>query len=85
MNEWTSKDFRKAAFAVGFGFVVGKALGKFTCDYVREVALYASKGFLKWAAENDFESAQEWCRKLRINYGPDETDDDEPKMKMGFC
>lgn len=85
MNDWTSKDFRKAAFAVGFGFTMGKIIGKFTGEYVLAVGKYACEGFLKCTAKKGFESSQEWCRKLNLEYEPKQKNDDEPKMKIGFC
>ena len=85
MNDWTIKDFRKAAFAVGFGFTMGKLVGKFTGDYMRETAKYAAEEYLKWTAKKGFESSQAWCRKLNLDYESKQKNDDEPKMKMGFC
>lgn len=85
MNDWTTKDLRKAAFAVGFGFTMGKAVAKFTNDWISEFGKVVCKTYLKWAAEKGIESSQEWCRKLKIDYESKETNDDEPKMKIGFC
>lgn len=81
MNDWTSKDFRKAAFAVGFGFFMGKFVMETIDGTLREV----SRSIMKQRAENGSEYAQDVCRRGKIPYKTKETNDDEPKMKIGFC
>lgn len=79
MNDWTSKDFRKAAFAVGLGLTLGKLTG----DIIESAFRGAVKVWIRHEAEKGDATAQRACRKCGIHY--ETKNDDEPTMKMGFC
>lgn len=64
MNEWTPKDFRKAAFAVGFGLTLGKYFG----GIVDNIAGAIINTTLKKSAEKGNKYAQNACRDLEIEY-----------------
>lgn len=75
---WTTKEIRKAAFAVGVGFTVGKKVG-----VILNAALDgAIKGFVRYMAKEGNEFAQDVCKKANLSYEKDP--DNEPKVKMGF-
>ena len=80
MKEWTTKDFRKAAFAVGFGLTLGKYFG----GIVDNIAEAIIKTTLKKAAEKGNKYAQNTCRDLKIKYEKTELEDDDSKIQMGF-
>lgn len=80
MKEWTTKDFRKAAFAVGFGLTLGKHFG----DIVDNIAGAIAKTILKKSAEKGNEYAQNACRNLKIKYEKTESEGDDSKIQMGF-
>lgn len=81
MKDWTTKDFRKAAFAVGIGLTVGKSVG-----HIIDAALNgAAIGLAKGLAKNGNKTAQEVCKKAEIDYEPKENDEKHyTKMKIGF-
>lgn len=56
------KDLRKAAFAVGFGVTMGKAVAEMTKAVIAGIGL----GILKFAAKNGDEIAQEVLKKENI-------------------
>ena len=64
MENWTTKDWRKVAFAVGFGFYVGKGLS----NYVDALLGGFLMGGLKDLAKHGNEIAQETCELAGINY-----------------
>ena len=80
MKEWTTKDFRKAAFAVGFGLTLGKYFG----GIVDNIAGAITKTILKKSAEKGNEYAQNACRDLKIKYEKTELEDNDSKIQMGF-
>lgn len=67
------KDLRKAAFAVGFGFTMGKFAG----DIVKAVITGAGLGTLKFAASEGSKIAKETCEKSGIDF--EEKKEDESK------
>ena len=75
---WTTKEIRKAAFAVGVGFTVGKNVG----DILNGAIEGAIEGLMCYMAKKGNKTAQDVCEKANISYekGPD----NEPKVKMGF-
>lgn len=80
MSKDTLKDLRKAAFAVGFGFTVGKYVGKL----FNSVIDGAVRGIISISARRGNEFAQEMCNRTNIEYKVNTTCDEEPKMKIGF-
>ena len=80
MKEWTTKDFRKAAFAVGFGLTLGKYFG----GIVDNIAGAITKTILKKSAEKGNEYAQNACRDLKIKYEKTELGNDDSKIQMRF-
>lgn len=81
MKDWTTKDFRKAAFAVGIGFTVGKEIG----DLIKAVVSIATIDLTKCLAKSGNKTAQEICKKAEIDYEPKENDEEHyAKMKIGF-
>ena len=80
MKEWTTKDFRKVAFAVGFGLTLGKYFG----GIVDNIAGAITKTILKKSAEKGNEYAQNACRDLKIKYEKPELEGDDSKIQMGF-
>lgn len=79
MNEWTPKDFRKAAFAVGFGLALGKYFGGIVKDAVDAAIVQ----IVKKAAENGSEYAQNACRRMKVEYGETQKEN-ELKAQIGF-
>lgn len=77
-----TKEIRKAACAVGFGLTIGKFAG----DVVKDSILVLATGFLKHKAKKGDKVAQSCCDEANIEYDDEtkKTDEDEPKMKMGF-
>lgn len=73
------KDLRKAAFAVGFGFTMGKAVAGLAEAVLNEAVI----GITKIAAKHGNEIAKEVCEKGGIELESEEKED-EPKIKMGF-
>ena len=80
MKEWTTKDFRKAAFAVGFGLTLGKYFG----GIIDNIAGAIIKTTLKKSAEKGNEYAQNACRDMKIKYEKTESEGDDSKIQMGF-
>lgn len=81
MKDWTTKDFRKAAFAVGIGLTVGKGIG----DLINAALSGWAIGLAKGLAKNGNKTAQEVCKKAEIDYEPKENDEKHyTKMKIGF-
>lgn len=80
MKEWTTKDFRKAAFAVGFGLSLGKYFG----GIVGNIAEAITKTTLKKSAEKGNKYAQNACCDLKIKYEKTELEGDDSKIQMGF-
>lgn len=66
------KDLRKAAFAVGFGFTVGKAVGGMVDAVLNGMVI----GVTKAAAEHGNKTAQETLKKYGVKY----ESEDENKM-----
>lgn len=73
------KDLRKAAFAVGFGFTVGKAVGGFVEAALDGVVI----GLARRAAKNGNEFAQDVFRKAGVKIET-EVKKDGSTVKMGF-
>lgn len=66
------KDLRKAAFAVGFGFTMGKFAGDMVNGAITGVGL----GVLKFAAKKGNEIAQETCEETGIKIDPEKKEDE---------
>ena len=79
----TTKDLRKGAFAVGFGFVFGKLIAKEVYDII---TYHLPKTVINVLAQEGNEVAQKMADELDIKYKSDETKKDEPKskIKIGF-
>lgn len=73
MKDWTTKDFRKAAFAVGIGFTVGKGI----VGIINSALSGGTIGLIKGLAKNGNKTAQEICKKAKIDYEPKENDEDD--------
>lgn len=73
------KDSRNMAFAVGFGFTMGKVMAKYT-----ESALdLVTEGIVKVLANKGYEPAQKVCKKTGLKYKDDSIKESE-EIKMGF-
>lgn len=72
------KDLRKAAFAVGFGFTMGKAVAGLAETVLNGAVL----GVISLAAKHGNKIAQEVCEKGGIEIESEK--EDETKIKMGF-
>ena len=79
MKEWTNKDLRRAAFAVGLGLYFGKGVAKFIDETVSGTIVNIFKTFAKEG--NEF--CKNVCEKNGIHYKeePKKNDND---VKMGF-
>ena len=64
MKEWTPKELRKAAFAVGFGLYFGKGVAKFIDEIVCRTIVDIFKTFAKEG--NEF--CKDVCEKNGIHY-----------------
>ena len=73
MKDWTTKDFRKASFAVGIGLTVGTGIGFLIIAALSGGVIGLTKGL----AKNGNETAQEICKKAKIDYEPKENDEDD--------
>ena len=71
MKEWTPKELRKAAFAVGFGLYFGKGVARFIDETVSGTIVDIFKTFAKEG--NEF--CKDVCEKNGIHYK------EEPKKK----
>lgn len=70
---WTTKEIRKVAFAVGLGFTVGKNVG---C--VLDAALDGViEGIIRSMAKKGNEFAQTVCKRANLSY--EKESDNEPK------
>lgn len=79
MKDWKTKDLRKAAFAVGFGFYFGKEVARLVDIVFNNLAASICKQLAKDG--NNF--AQEVCKKANVNYTEDQKKE-ESEIKMGF-
>ena len=79
MTEWTPKELRKAAFAVGFGLYFGKRVAKFIDETVSGTIVDIFKTFAKEG--NEF--CKDVCEKNGIHYKEDPKKNDND-VKMGF-
>lgn len=82
LTDLSTKDLRKAAFAVGFGLYFGKAVGK-----IAETALNSAiLGGFKSAAKNGNEFAQDICEKANVKYDKtgQEVEEKPETTVMGF-
>ncbi len=77
---WQFKDLRKAAFAVGFGFTMGKVVDKMVEAALGGVVL----GTVKFAAKEGNGIAQEVCEKADIKFEPKENEGNETNKVIGF-
>ena len=73
-----AKDFRKAAFAVGFGFTLGKFCAKLFVGVVDKL----TDDMIKDLASKGNESAQKYCQKHEIKY--EQKEDITDKVNIGF-
>lgn len=80
MKEWTVKDFRKAAIAVGFGLTFGKVLGKYAEGAINGVITSVFKEY----ASNGNRIAQDFCKKVGVEYEHNNNNKTDIKMEMGF-
>lgn len=80
MSKDTLKDLQKAAFVVGVGYTVGRYTGKI----VNSVIDGTARAIISICAERGNEFAKKVCNKAHIEYEAKKTDDEEPKMKIGF-
>lgn len=80
MKDLNVKDIRKAAFAVGLGFTVGKQIG----EMVNAAINGAWLGTLKSLAEHGNKIAQETCERNNIKYDKGERKENSDEIKMGF-
>lgn len=85
MKKWTdmsTKDLRKAAFVVGFGFVMGKKFAD-TVDRVTDRLL---ESIMRDLAKNGNEFAQKVCAKADVEYDNSKNHENETKDKntIGF-
>lgn len=75
------KELRKAAFAIGFGFT----MGKFAADWVGTVIDGAIEGTMKGiascSAKNGNKRMQELCKEYNVEYENNKTTD---KVIIGF-
>lgn len=79
MDKNMYKDLRKAAFAVGLGFTIGRYVGRI----LNSVVDGAGRALVStWASHGD-EFSQKVCDNCNIEYNK-KVPDDEPKMKIGF-
>lgn len=75
------KNMRKAAFAVGVGFTVGKTVGGYASAVMNGVGL----GILKSLAKHGNQIAQETCKHCDIEYKKgNEQEKKSDEIKMGF-
>lgn len=70
---WTTKEIRKVAFAVGLGFTVGKNVGC-VLDAVLDGVI---EGIIRSKAKEGNEFAQTVCKKANLSY--EKESDNEPK------
>ena len=79
MKEWTPKELRKAAFAVGFGLYFGKRVAKFIDETVSGTIV----NVVKTLAKEGNEFCKNVCEKNGVIYKgePKKNDND---VKMGF-
>lgn len=81
LTDLSTKDLRKAAFAVGFGLYFGKEMGKLAKTALDSVII----GGFKHAAKNGNEFAQYACEESNIKYEKsEEKEDNKSEVKMGF-
>ena len=74
------KDLRKAAFAVGFGFTMGKTMADWICIFVTPLMLAP----IELAANKGSESAQRMLKAGGIKYNKVGSSTDKDQVKMGF-
>ena len=79
MKDWTTKDLRKAAFAVGFGLYFGKEVARL----IDHVACGVFVESVKLSAKNGNKFMQDVCEGNNVNY-KDEPKKEETEIKMGF-
>lgn len=81
MNKNDLKAIRKAAFAAGVGFTVGKNVGRLINAGISGVYL----GMLKSLAKHGNEVAKDACERCNIDYEEsDKKKKDSDKVEMGF-
>lgn len=82
LTDLSTKDLRKAAFAVGFGWYFGKAVGKLADRALYDVIMAS----FKTAARSGNEYAQEVCNKANVKYDKTEQKvEEKPETTvMGF-
>ena len=80
MNKNDLKAIRKAAFAVGVGFTVGKAVGGYINAAISGVYL----GMLKSLAKHGNEVARDACERCNIEYEESDKKKESDKVEMGF-
>ncbi len=66
------KDLRKAAFAVGFGFTMGKFVGELVNAAITGVGI----GVLQFAANNGNDIAQKTCKESGIKTKSEKKEDE---------
>ena len=73
-----TKDIRKAAFAVGLGFTLGKECGKLINHVIDRMIADVARNL----AKDGNETAQDICRRTNIKYEENEVTSD--KVNIGF-
>lgn len=74
MEKQTLKDLRKAAFAVGVGFTLGRSIGGYISAALNGTVL----GIVKSLAKNGNKFMQEVCEKSNVEW------EDNPKEEACF-
>lgn len=80
MKDLNVKDIRKAAFAVGIGFTVGKECGEYISAVLGGILIGVTRGFAKHG--NKF--AQDVCDGIGIEYEMKDDKEVSNKTEIGF-
>lgn len=80
MKDLNVKDIRKAAFAVGVGFTVGKAFGGYVTAVIDGISISVLSSF----ARHGNKIAQKTCESCNIEYEASENKSTSDKVEMGF-
>lgn len=73
-----AKDIRKAAFAVGLGFTLGKECGKWINHAIDRLIVDVARNL----AKDGNETAQDICKRANIKY--EEKEEATAKVNIGF-
>lgn len=75
------KQLRKAAFAIGFGFTMGKFTANWAGTVIDGVIEGTMKGIASCSAKNGNKRMQELCEEYNVEYEKNKTTD---KVIIGF-